>query len=101
MALVATEACGGCSLRAAIEEKLLLARHFYERMKTIEGFELGSYPDLSVVTYRYTPKKGDPNRFNERLLKEVQRDGRVFLSSTTVDGKFIIRLAVLAFRTHL
>ena len=47
------------------------------------------------------PKKGDPNKFNERLVQEVQRDGRVFLSSTTLGGKFIIRLAVLCFRTHL
>jgi len=41
------------------------------------------------------------NAFNQKLVKEVQNDGRVFLSSTTIDGKFIIRLAVLAFRTHL
>jgi aromatic-L-amino-acid decarboxylase len=92
---------GVAPFRAALEEKLLLARHFYEQMQKLDGFELGPYPDLSVVTFRYLPKRGDPNQFNERLLKEVQRDGRVFLSSTTIDEKFIIRLAVLAFRTHL
>ena len=92
---------GVAPFRAALEEKLLLARYFYEQMQNLDGFELGPYPDLSVVAFRYIPKRGDPNQFNERLLKEVQRDGRVFLSSTTIDGKFIIRLAVLAFRTHL
>jgi len=30
----------------------------------------------------------------------VRRDGRVFLSSTMLDGRFTLRLAVLAFRTH-
>jgi aromatic-L-amino-acid decarboxylase len=91
---------GVAPFRAAVEEKLLLARYFYEEIQKVEGFEVGPYPDLSVVTFRYIPKKGDANEFNERLVKEIQRDGRVFLSSTTLDGKYIIRLAVLAFRTH-
>jgi aromatic-L-amino-acid decarboxylase len=92
---------GVAPFRAAIEEKLLLARYFYEEIQKVEGFEVGPCPDLSVVTFRYIPKKGDANAFNERLVKEIQRDGRVFLSSTTLDGKYTIRLAVLAFRTHL
>ncbi|MBI4809983.1 MAG: amino acid decarboxylase, partial [Ignavibacteriales bacterium] len=80
---------------------LLLARYFYEEIQKINGFEVGQYPDLSVVTYKYIPQRGDPNEFNERLVKEVQEDGRVFISSTMLDGKFTLRLAVLSFRTHL
>ena len=92
---------GLAPFRAALEEKILLARYFHEQIQEVEGFEAGNFPDLSVATFRYIPKKGDPNKFNERLVQEVQRDGRVFLSSTTLGGKFIIRLAVLCFRTHL
>ncbi|MBA4312804.1 MAG: amino acid decarboxylase [Chlorobiaceae bacterium] len=92
---------GVAPFRAALEEKLLLARYFYDEIKKIEGFEVGPFPDLSVVTYRYVPKKGDAEKFNEMLVKEVQKDGRVFLSSTMLDGKFTLRLAVLSFRTHL
>ena len=33
-------------------------------------------------------------------MDSVRRDGRVFLSSTMLDGRFTIRLAALAFRTH-
>jgi len=87
--------------RAALEEKLLLARYFHEEIKRAEGFEAGAAPDLSVATFRYVPKRGDVNAFNEKLLQEVVRDGRVFLSSTRLNGKFIIRVAVLCFRTHL
>jgi aromatic-L-amino-acid decarboxylase len=92
---------GVAPFRAAVEEKLMLARYFYDEIQKVDGIEVGPYPDLSVVTFRHIPKKGDANAFNERLVKEIQRDGRVFLSSTTLDGKYIIRLAVLAFRTHL
>lgn len=92
---------GLAPFRAGLEEKLWLARYFWEKLNEVDGFEVGQYPDLSVVTYRYIPRKGDPNEFNERLIKEIQKDGRVFLSSTMLNGQFTLRLAVLAFRTHL
>jgi glutamate/tyrosine decarboxylase-like PLP-dependent enzyme len=92
---------GLAPFRAAVEEKILLARYFYEEIRKVPGFEVGNAPDLSVVTYRYVPASGDANLFNERLVKEVHKDGRVFLSSTMLDGKFVLRLAVLSFRTHL
>jgi hypothetical protein len=34
-------------------------------------------------------------------VEEVQKDGRVFISSTLLNGKFILRFAILSFRTHL
>jgi len=91
---------GLAPFRAALEEKILLARYFYEEVQTIPGFEVGPYPDLSVVTYRYVPKRGNADEANARIVEEVMRDGRVFISSTRLDGKFILRLAVLNFRTH-
>lgn len=87
--------------RAALQEKLLLARYFHREISKIDGFKVGPEPDLSVVTYRYIPKEGDPNEFNKQLLKEVLADGKVFISSTMLDGKFTLRVAILAFRTHL
>jgi glutamate/tyrosine decarboxylase-like PLP-dependent enzyme len=92
---------GVAPFRAALEEKIWLTRYFYDQLQKMDGMELGPYPDLTVVTYRYMPKRGDSNEFNRRLIQEVQKDGRVFLSSTMLDGKFTLRLAVLAFRTHL
>jgi aromatic-L-amino-acid/L-tryptophan decarboxylase len=87
--------------RAALEEKLQLAKYFYEKIGAINGFETGPEPELSVVTFRYVPAKGNANKFNELLLKEIHKDGRVFLTSTIINGKFTFRLALLAFRTHL
>ena len=65
------------------------------------GFECPIEPELSVVVYRYVPKHSDTDQFNRRLLDEVVRDGQVFISSTTLDGQFMLRFACLAFRTHL
>ena len=86
--------------KAALEEKILLCRYFYGEIKKL-GFEVGPFPELSVCIYRYVPKAGDANEFNLRLVEHVQRDGRIFISSTTINGEVWLRLAVLSFRTHL
>lgn len=86
--------------RAALREKIWLARYFYEKACGIDGIETGPYPDLSIVTFRYRPATGDANTFNRKLLDAVHEDGRVFITSTQVDGQFTLRLAVLNFRTH-
>ena len=87
--------------RAGLEEKLMLTRYFYEEVQKIEGIEVGPKPELSVMYFRYVPEDTDPNRFNAELVKRIHEDGRVFLTSTKLDGNFYIRLAVLNFRTHL
>ena len=87
--------------RAALEEKLWLARWFHERISQIDGFESLGCPELSVATYRYIPRRGSPNDFNRNLTKAIHQDGSVFLSSTTLDGEVYLRMCALCFRTHL
>jgi aromatic-L-amino-acid decarboxylase len=92
--------------RAALEEKLLLARYFHAEVHKL-GFETGPEPELSVVTYRYLPKSSrkmtekEINAFNEKLVEAILADGRVFISSTLLGTKFTLRFACLSFRTHL
>jgi len=89
------------AFRASLAEKVWLARYFHQELGKLEDFEAGPYPDLSIVTFRYRPRRGDSEIVNRRLLEAVHRDGRVFITSTRIDGKFTLRLAVLNFRTHL
>jgi glutamate/tyrosine decarboxylase-like PLP-dependent enzyme len=92
---------GVARFRAALEERLLLARYFYEEIRRVPGFEVGPKPDLSIVPFRYIPQQGDVGEFNRRLTKAIQQDGRIFISSTKIGGEFSLRLAVLGMRTHL
>lgn len=87
---------------AALEEKLLLARYFHREIGSA-GFETGPEPELSVVTFRWVPGGADlaeANRRNAWLVDQCRRDGRIFLSSTMLDGAFTIRMAALTARTH-
>jgi glutamate/tyrosine decarboxylase-like PLP-dependent enzyme len=92
---------GVAPFRAALAEKIWLARYFYEQLDMTPDWEMGPYPELSVVTFRFMPPKGDADAMNQRLIDAVHEDGKVFISSTRINGKFALRLAVLHFRTHL
>lgn len=87
--------------RAALEEKILLAKYAYNKLNAMAGFRTGPEPQLSVVTFWYEPKNGDINTFNELLVKEIHKDGRIFISSTNIEGRYTLRFAILVFRTHL
>lgn len=97
---LALKVLGIAPFRAALSEKILLARYAYERLCELDGFEMGPYPDLSVFAFRCLPERGDANAFNRELAEELRRDGSVLLSTTAIDGKFMIRVAILSFRTH-
>jgi len=67
----------------------------------MDGWDAGPEPDLSVVAFRYLPKSGDVDQYNERLIHHIQREGRVMLSGTRIDGGYRLRCAILCFRTHI
>jgi glutamate/tyrosine decarboxylase-like PLP-dependent enzyme len=91
---------GLAPFRNALQEKLLLAQYFYEEIQKIDGFEVYQAPELSVVMFRFA-NCDDKNLFNKLLIEHIHADGRIFLSSTTVDNEIWLRAAVLVFRTHL
>jgi glutamate/tyrosine decarboxylase-like PLP-dependent enzyme len=91
---------GVAPFRACLEEKLWLSRYFHEEVRRL-GFEVGPEPELTVVTYRWVPDSGDADAFNLALIEEIHKDGRIFISSTRLEGRFVLRLAVLTFRSHL
>ncbi|HNR41080.1 MAG TPA: aminotransferase class V-fold PLP-dependent enzyme [Bacteroidales bacterium] len=82
---------------SCLEEKLLLVKYFRNRLGEL-GFRLGPEPDLSV-SYFWYPFETDQDEKNRQLMKEIHADGDVFLSSSVIDGRFVIRIAILAFRT--
>lgn len=104
---------GLAPFRAALEEKVLLARWFYAALEEFDQIERGPYPELSVVAFRFKPRGVAPddtealNEINMRLAERLRTEGRVFLSTTKLTGPsfstgaVFLRLAVLCFRSHL
>jgi len=94
---------GIAPFRDSLEEKLLLAKWLRGELGRL-GWETGPEPDLSILTYRWAPAGASAEEIdgiNARIVDLVRRDGRVFVSSTTIDGRYTIRFAGLTHRTHL
>ncbi|WP_457616801.1 pyridoxal phosphate-dependent decarboxylase family protein [Lutibacter sp.] len=83
---------------ASLEEKILLTTYFRNNLKQL-GFALGPEPDLTVSYFWYPSKKVNQNEFNQKLLAFIHAHGDVFLSSTKINDKFVIRMAILSVRT--
>lgn len=83
---------------ACLQEKLLLTIYFRNRLEQ-NGFMIGPTPDLTVSYFWYPTKIVKENLFNEKLMEFIHKDGRFFLSSTKINNQFVIRMAILSFRT--
>ena len=88
------------AFRAALDEKLNLTRVLYEALHNEPGFDVPWEPELTVVPFRYIPKIGDADAFNQRVLERINASKRIFLSSTRLNGDFWLRACIVSHRTH-
>ena len=89
------------AFRDALDEKLDLARHLYEELRALRGLEVPWEPELSIVGFRCARATADESdAATAELLEQINRSGRVFLSSTVVDGQMTIRACILSVHTH-
>ncbi len=84
------------AFRQTLDSMLDIAARAAERLTHVEGLELISEPELSIVAFRAS--RGD--EATARILAAVNESGRVHVSSTTIDDRLWIRLAFLSQRTR-
>jgi glutamate/tyrosine decarboxylase-like PLP-dependent enzyme len=85
-----------------------LARYLGKQAQARPGFELAAPVGLSICCFRYVPEdlpRGSDreeylNHLNQRLMTEIQLDGRVFISNAVLDGRFVLRACIVNFRTE-
>jgi glutamate/tyrosine decarboxylase-like PLP-dependent enzyme len=94
-----------------IADDILLARHLHELMAGHPECEAVTH-SLSIATFRYVPAdlrpgRGRPDveayldRLNQDVLTRVEQSGEAFLSNAVVDGRFVLRVCIVNFRTSL
>ena len=89
-------------IKNRIAEHLRLANEFADWIDSHPNFERMAPTPFSVVCFRAHPKSADDkdelNALNENLLEEINKTGKLFLSGTTLNGKFVIRIAISSIR---
>ena len=95
---------GSGAFRRSLDEKLDLAAWATEELRQIPGMEIVAAPQLSLVAFRLVRAGlglAELNDLNRRLLDRVNGRQRVFLTATSLGGRFVLRICILSFRTHL
>ena len=84
-----------------------LARYLAELVDEHDELELCAPVELSICCFRYVPRDmthagADEylDRLNQRLMAEVQSDGRVYFSNAVLPGRFVLRCCIVNFRTE-
>jgi aromatic-L-amino-acid decarboxylase len=82
------------AFRAALDRMLDLAEHAAARLAAIDGVTLVDAPALSILAFRAVD---DDTTW--RVQRALNESGEVYVSSTTVDGRVHVRVALLSQRT--
>lgn len=90
-------------IAARIREHIAMAREFAEWVDLSPDFARLTPVPFSVVCFRAQPRnisnEAELDSLNERLMDEVNRRGKVYLSHTKLKGIFTLRLAIGNIRT--
>ena len=81
-------------LRRRIRNHIAWAEEAAAAIAKLDGFHLTTDCHLSLFTFQYAPEGEDPDVATQRLLRAVNDDGRIYLTQTTHDGRFVIRFQV-------
>ncbi|TMK22097.1 MAG: aspartate aminotransferase family protein [Actinobacteria bacterium] len=92
-----------------ISHEAALARRMGELVVQHEELELATPVSLSVCCFRYVPAGLAPDaagreayldHLNERIMTEVQVDGRAYCSNALLRRRFFLRACIVNFRTE-
>ncbi len=85
------------AFREALDEKLDLTTHLFDELAKDPAIEIPWSPQLTVVPFRLAEGDDDANR---AFLERINAAKRVYLSSTSIHGRYVIRACILSHRTH-
>ncbi len=102
---------GKSGYRETIGEDIRLAGEFFRRLGDFDLLEPVTQ-SLSIATFRYVPAdlrgrmeqeevKEYLNALNQEILTRIEEGGEVFLSNAMLDGRFVLRMCIVNFRTSL
>ena len=81
-----------------LKEHIAFAQKLARMIEQHPNFELLAPAPFSTLVFRFIPNKklaeSEINSLNEKLLDEINKTGKVFLSHTKLNSKFAIRLAI-------
>lgn len=79
-------------LRRMIRNHVAWSRELCEKIRRAPDFEIVTEPMYSLFSFRYAPKDAaDLDALNLALVEAINKNGRIYLTQTRVDGRVAIR----------
>jgi len=88
-------------IQEMIRKDIILANYLAKRVKSSSNFELMSEDKLAVVCFRYIRaglSEDELSAFNLKLTDALEKDGRIFIAGTKLNGKFVLRACLINHR---
>ncbi len=88
---------GVSGLKRMVRKHIKLANLFADWIRTSDKFELMAPVSTNLVCFRWNDgqkEEEDLNRINQLILKKINESGHVYLSHTTLSGRYTIRMAI-------
>jgi aromatic-L-amino-acid decarboxylase len=85
-----------------IDRQLGLAQSFASWIRASEHFELAAPQILPIVAFRFKANRSQQNlaEAHASIVEEVTRDGRRWISETSVNGRSVLRMMVISYLTE-
>lgn len=89
-------------LQNIVRDHIRWAQMFKEQVEGHDLFQLMAPVHLSVVCFRLNDGRGEEqmDQLNREFLERINETGKVFLTQTTLRGKFVLRMAIGARTTE-
>lgn len=95
------KAYGFTKIQEMIQKDIDLTHYLAKLIMESDDFELKSVSDLAIICFRF---KGDIETeegiiaMNQKLIPELETDGRVFITGTKLNGEFVLRACLINHR---
>ena len=88
-------------IRKMIQKDIGLTHYLSDQIEASDDFELKSRSHLAGCCFRIIGKRTGEEvitRLNQQLILALEKDGRVFITGTKLDGNLVIRACIINHR---
>ena len=84
-------------LQDKIKKQIDIAKNLEEKIQNHQDFEIMVQTPLNAVFFRYHPQDvtdNDLDKLNAKLLQQLDNSGKLYVTHTKINGKYIIRMII-------
>lgn len=98
---MSTKAYGVRRIKAMIQKDIDLTNYLNDQINQTDDFKVIASSELAISCFQFTGGLSNQEeiiQLNKRLIPALEKDGRVFITGTTLKGQFVLRACLINHR---